>query len=192
MSFRLELKGFQIALLELKAANLKDSSIHVPSHVRWSMGGFGPTAYLKKERSRREKQYQRLERYVRYLKEQHYIERVKEGERILYALTSKGQFELLRLQFMIQMREACSKPWNGKFYLVVFDIPEEKKKYRDFFRKLLKANGFRMLQLSVWMTRYNPRPPIDALLKYLKLTSYFEIMEIDYKACSVGLRRKIR
>jgi len=164
----------------------------VPSHVRWSMGGFGPTAYIERERRRRKKEYQRLKRYIAYLKEAHYLERVKEGEQTLYRLTSKGQFELLRLAFLLHMQEERSKPWNGKSHLIVFDIPEEKRIYRDFFRKLLKASGFRMLQFSVWMTRHNPHPSIDGLIKHLKLTPYFEIVEINCNACSIRLQKLIR
>ena len=116
----------------------------------------------------------------------------REGEKVLYELTAKGKYELLRLEFVLHMHAVRQKSWNRKFYMVVFDIPEEKKKYRDFIRNLLKRNGFQMMQLSVWMTRHDPRPVLATLLKYLHLEQYCEILEIDCKTCSKQLHRKIR
>lgn len=189
MSFQLELKEFQIALLELQALKMNPDSIHIPGYVR--RGGWAGV-YAERERRRLIKNRQYLLRRLAYLRAQHYVERVKEHEKTLYRLTAKGEYELLRLQFALHMHAQRKKSWNGKYYMVVFDIPEEMRKYRDFFRKLLKKNGFQMLQLSVWMIRYNPRPALDALLKYLKLTPYFEVIEIDCGVCSVRLRKKIR
>ncbi len=47
--------------------------------------------------------------------------------------------------------------WDGKIYLVTYDIPEEKKRHREVLRKYLKKIGCGMLQLSVWITPYDPR-----------------------------------
>lgn len=189
MDSPLHLKEYEIALLELKLLKINPDSIHIPGYIRRS--GWMP-AYIERERTRRLKNRKFLLRRIAYLKKQHFIERVEEHGRVLYKLTAKGEYELLRLQFILHMLAQRQKPWNGKYYMLVFDIPEEMRKYRDFFRKLLKRNGFQMLQLSVWMTRYNPRPTLDALLKYLKLTPYFEVLEIDCRVCSVRLRKKIR
>ena len=192
MSVRVKLKQFQILLLELYAINQDSDTVYVPSHIRWSLGGMGPTPYIESQRKRQKWERKRLHQRIDYLKRQHYIERIKEGEKRLYRLTSKAKFEILRLQFALHMRTQKGKKWDRHFYLVAFDIPEEKKKYRDFFRKLLKNNGFQMLQLSVWMARYNPQPAINELLKYLELQKYFELMKISCEHCSVKLQRKIR
>lgn len=189
MTYRLQLKEFQIALLELKEASIDPDSIHIPGHLRRS--GWAPV-YVESERKRKKRKKEWLMRRIEYLRRQHYIELVKEKEERLYRLTAKGKYEILRLQFVFQMRAAQEKPWDRNFYLVVFDIPESMKKYRDFFRVLLKNNGFRMLQRSVWMARYNPRPAIDELLKYLELEKYFELMKISCVDCSGRLQRKIR
>ena len=192
MSARLQLKQFQIALLELYAANKDFDGVHVPSHIRWSLGGMGPTPYIESQRKHQKWERKQLYRRIAYLKRQHYLERVKEGEELLYKLTTKAKYEILRLNFILHMKAQRKQKWDGKFYLVVFDVPEEKKRYRDVFRRLLHAGNFRMLQLSVWMTRYNPRPVIDELLKYLKLEKYFEIMVIPCANCSPRLQKKIR
>lgn len=192
MSARLKLQKFQIALLELYATTKDFETVHVPAHVRRSLAGMGPSPYIERTRKQQKWERNKFYRRIDYLKRQHYLEKVKEGEEILYRLTSKAKYEILRLQFTLHMRAQKMKAWDKHFYLIVFDVPEEKKKYRDFFRKLLKRNGFKMLQLSVWMTRYDPRPVIDELLKYLGLEKYFELMKISCVECSVKLQRQIR
>ncbi len=52
-----------------------------------------------------------------------------------------------------------------KNLLLIYDIPEGRKKERDWFRRQLKNFGFVMIQRSVWV---GPSPlPID-FLAYLK------------------------
>ena len=188
MNLQLKLKEWQIVLLQWELANKEAEDVHVSAMRSFRSG----EAYVEREWYRIRKERAMLRRRIAYLKRRHYLDRVQEGERILYKLTSKGKYEILRLQFVLHMKVQRNKKWNRRFYLAIFDIPEEKKKYRDFFRKLLKQNGFRMLQQSVWMTRYNPRPPIDALLYYLKLAQYFELMELNCEQCNPRLIKKIR
>ncbi|MBI2552262.1 CRISPR-associated endonuclease Cas2 [Candidatus Uhrbacteria bacterium] len=184
MSTRLQLQELQIALLELQATNLKGGGIHVPSHVRWSLGGFGPVAYIERERARRKREYRRLMRRIHYLKQEHYIELVQEGEEQLYRLTAKGKYEILRIRFIQHMEDQRKQKWDRAWRVVIFDIPERLRKHRDHLRKLLKASGFQMWQFSVWVTKYNPEPALHGLLKYLGLHRYYALIEADCKKCS--------
>jgi len=196
MSFKLKLKEWEIALLEWNLANLREESVHVSKTRKWTSTGLGPEAYAEEQRywARKKLKWDRrkLQHKIAYLKRQHYLERSEENEQLLNKLTARGAFEVLRLQFILHMYHKRKKAWGQKYYLAIFDIPEDKRRFRDFFRKLLSQNGFIMLQRSVWITRYNPRPAIDALLKYLKLEKYFELMEINCEQCSLHLRRKVK
>lgn len=49
------------------------------------------------------------------------------------------------------------RPWDGKIYLITYDIPEEKSTHRDLFRRFIKKLGATSLQASVWLTPFNPR-----------------------------------
>lgn len=46
--------------------------------------------------------------------------------------------------------------WNGKVYLITYDLPEKKNNVRNILRSYLKKIGAGMLQQSVWVTPYNP------------------------------------
>jgi len=53
-----------------------------------------------------------------------------------------------------------------KNLIVIYDIPEEKKKERDWFRRQLKNFDYIMIQRSVWV---GPSPLPKDFLDYVKL-----------------------
>lgn len=55
---------------------------------------------------------------------------------------------------------------NPKNLLLLYDIPEDKKKERDWFRKTLVKYSFIMIQRSVWV---GPSPLPKEFLDYVKL-----------------------
>lgn len=145
------------------------------------------TGYAERTRKQAERELKRLKVHIRHLERYAYIERVKDGEGRLYRLTAKGQYEILRLRFVEHMVEQKEQKWDRKWRIMIFDILEEKRKYRDFMRRLLKSNGFRMWQFSVWVTKYNPEPALRDLLKYLGLHKDYSIIEADCRKCSPQL-----
>jgi phenylacetic acid degradation operon negative regulatory protein len=54
--------------------------------------------------------------------------------------------------------------WDGKIYLVAYDIPRESNKDRNLFRRFLKRIGCGMLQHSVWVTAYTPNKLINEFI----------------------------
>jgi len=49
------------------------------------------------------------------------------------------------------------RTWDKVLYLITYDIPETKRKWRDKLRLTLKSLGAGCLQASVWITPYNPQ-----------------------------------
>lgn len=62
------------------------------------------------------------------------------------------------------------RPWDGKFYLVNYDIPVGKNSQRDALRNFLKSIGCVMLQSSVWLTPYNPVKALKDFAEKRKLS----------------------
>ena len=54
--------------------------------------------------------------------------------------------------------------WDGKWRLVMFDVPEKRKKVRDILRMLLRSAGFIHFQDSAWIQPY----PCDELVTLLR------------------------
>lgn len=54
--------------------------------------------------------------------------------------------------------------WDGKWRIVMFDVPEKRKKVRDILRMLLRSAGFVHFQHSAWIQPY----PCDELVTLLR------------------------
>lgn len=75
-------------------------------------------------------------------------------EKGLLRLTAAGERELR----MLQLEEFGSKKarrWDRKWRVLIFDIPEYRKKLREKVRRTLERIGFQRLQDSVWVFPYD-------------------------------------
>jgi len=80
-----------------------------------------------------------------------------------YELTLSGKKQLRRWEFA-HFRIDKPKKWDSKWRVIIFDIPDRKRKARDQIRYLFKSAGFYLLQESVWVYPYDCED-IIALLK---------------------------
>ncbi len=56
-----------------------------------------------------------------------------------------------------------NKRWNKWWYILMFDVPESQRAYRDTLRGFLKKRRFGCLQKSVWVTPRDVRADYDDL-----------------------------
>lgn len=75
---------------------------------------------------------------------------MKKSEKGLLRLTSLGGREFALQQAREQLHTR-SKRWDGRWRVLVFDVPEYRKSLRDKMRRTLAAVGFLRLQDSVWI-----------------------------------------
>jgi DNA-binding transcriptional regulator PaaX len=90
---------------------------------------------------------------------------VKKRGRSIFYLTPKGKKSAL-LAFVnaeTQMHRQNRRKWDGGWRIVFFDIPEKKRRYRDYLRVILKSLGFHEFQRSVWISPW----PAPSFLKDL-------------------------
>jgi DNA-binding PadR family transcriptional regulator len=94
---------------------------------------------------------------------------VREKNRQIYiALTEKGKRKAGRLQ-IDAMEIKKPKKWDGKWRILIFDISQFKKFYREALRGKLKNLGFRQLQKSVWIHPYDCQDEINVLKDFFGL-----------------------
>jgi len=120
------------------------------------------------------------------LKRRGLIKIFKVGERKYLELTKKGALEALFIKGQLQK----AQKWDGKWRMIVFDIPEDTRDKRDKLRFLLKANGYKLIQRSVFL---NPYPLNREAIKYLNdtgLHKYIRIFRIDDTDNDADLKRK--
>ena len=68
-----------------------------------------------------------------------------------FRLTVKGE-EMIA--YIKDRHSILEKPWDGKIRIVTFDIPEEEKHLREWFRTELGLLLFKQLQKSVYIGKY--------------------------------------
>lgn len=91
-----------------------------------------------------------------------------------WQLTEKGQIRLDE----ILPKYHPKRPWDGKIYLVTYDIPEIKHKDRDLLRGYLKKIGCGMFQASVWLTPYDPREKLTHFLNDFQISGFIAVSNI--------------
>jgi DNA-binding transcriptional regulator PaaX len=88
-----------------------------------------------------------------------------------YALTSEGK-ELLEKKKIDDISIAPPKEWDGKWRLVIFDVPEQHRKARNALRSTLQRLGFRYLNLSVWVHPFPCQRELSAVVEYFGVGEY--------------------
>ena len=68
-----------------------------------------------------------------------------------------------RLPAYHQPEKLWNSGWNGIWYMLIFDVPEKERHYRDTLRGFLKRLRMGCLQKSVWITPRDIRPDYDDL-----------------------------
>lgn len=116
-----------------------------------------------------------LDRYSLYhivhrLKEKGWVETSRNEGKILVKLSLKGKRQL-EMEKMLSNND-----WDGKWRVVVFDIPEKYRKVRDVFRRRLKEWGFKHMQKSVWMSKKDISEPLREFVKELGIEKWVSVL----------------
>lgn len=69
--------------------------------------------------------------------------------------------------------------WDGKWRLVIFDIPEEKRLARSVLQRKLKELGFWQLQKSVYMHPYPCEDEIEFIRSVYNVRQYVNILLVE-------------
>ncbi|GIW64729.1 MAG: hypothetical protein KatS3mg092_0662 [Patescibacteria group bacterium] len=64
--------------------------------------------------------------------------------------------------------------WDGKWFMVFFDVPEIQRIKRDYLRKFLKKIGFYQYQESVYIFPYECEKEISLIKKIVEGAKYMK------------------
>lgn len=108
----------------------------------------------------------RLNRATQRLLEQKFI--LEQSGRL--TITDKGRSVLGTA--VTETRMLLGTKWDGKWRIVVFDIPEKYGVLRKLVRDVLKRAGFALLQRSVWIFPYECDELVQLIQRESKLSSH--------------------
>jgi len=103
------------------------------------------------------------------LRKQGCIKIERKNHQIYISLTEKGKKKASWLQ-IDALKIKRPKRWDRKWRIVIFDISQLKKFYREAFRGKLKELGFYPLQKSVWIIPFECKDEIELLKDLFGLT----------------------
>ena len=89
--------------------------------------------------------------------------------------TLKGLTELAK----VKHKRNKNKKWDGKWRVVIFDIPEKDKHLRNYFRSFLINLDFKKLQNSVWVAPYDDFEEIQDMIKSYSIAQYVVLMIVN-------------
>ena len=91
-------------------------------------------------------------------------------------VTERGKTKVLAMNYA-ELKLPKNTHWDKKWRVVLFDIPEDKKRSRDVLRRKLVELGFQELQKSVLVYPYLCRSELDFVIEYLGLRRYVRVLE---------------
>lgn len=97
---------------------------------------------------------------------------------IRIVLTERGKEHAL-VYHIEHMGLRIPKQWDGRWRLVLFDVPEKKRVARDALRIKLKELGFKELQHSIHIVPYPCKDEVNFLVEFFDIRPWVYYVEAD-------------
>jgi DNA-binding transcriptional regulator PaaX len=110
-----------------------------------------------------------------YLLSKGYIEFKAVGGTATLLLTDKGVRKVRSKLFpdlIDQVAGQDTRHWDGKWRIILFDIPTEERVKRNAFRTFIKRLGATMVQKSVWIYPHDCSKEVRMLADFFELTPH--------------------
>ena len=118
------------------------------------------------------------------------IEKFEDGK-ISVKLTNKGKERVVEFSFDL-LKIKKPKKWDGKWRIVIFDIPNRHKQAREALRGKIKELGLHQLQKSVWIHPYGCEDEILFVAEAFEVQRYIEILTVERLLHADIIKNKFR
>lgn len=108
---------------------------------------------------------------LKRLRENGLVELMSDQE-LVYRLTDPGKDKALWQRMMLE-----EEAWDGKWRVVIWDIPEKRRMARDLLRYKLKQLGFLQLQRSIWVTKKNCTKVLQDFISQAGINDWVKVLE---------------
>lgn len=102
----------------------------------------------------------------------------KVGRRNRYTLTGWGE-SVLR-QGDLRIFEQAVPEWDGEWHLVIYSLPENKRRLRRNLVQQLSWLGYGRLSRGAWLSPYDRRDPLQQTLKESETNQYLHFFSGSY------------
>ena len=100
------------------------------------------------------------------------------ANKISVKLTNRGKERVIKFSFdLLEIKKP--EKWDGKWRIIIFDIPNKYKQAREALRCKIKELGLRQLQKSVWIYPYDCEDEILFVAEAFEVQKYIEIITAE-------------
>jgi len=124
---------------------------------------------------------------IRYLLRYGYLS----GTSGRYQVTAKGRNTVSEAKIW-ELTIPTPKAWDGQWHLVLFDIPNDKRKRRDIFRARLKELGLILYQNSVWIYPYPLEETVRQVADFYRLSPCISFVVAEKVSGEKQLRKHFK
>lgn len=117
---------------------------------------------------------------IRYMKQQRLIDTLQLPDKtVKITITEKGKRRVRQVE-VNEMAIPVPSEWDGRWRVVLFDIPERKRQSRDALVRKLKDMGFAQVQRSLWVFPFPCQAEIEFLKHAFQVEPYVLFAEMSY------------
>ncbi len=114
----------------------------------------------------------KVKRTLEKLEKKKIIDLERKGDEIYVKVKDKWNVELIKYSIASLLDLKKKKEWSKKWFMVIFDVPEEERNKRDYLRRFLKEIGFYPYQQSVYVYPYECEKEVELLRKIVEGGKY--------------------
>lgn len=145
---------------------LGEKSVMILENVKQE-GKISPYSFIK--RYYKSESYRKIYTQIYQLEKRGYLERYTHKDMEFLRPSAKGLATISTFR----------KEKDGKWKMIIFDIPEEKRKIRDYLRSKIKQLGFKKWQNSIWVTPYKLPEDVVRELKLLSERYFVRLITVE-------------
>lgn len=119
-----------------------------------------------------------LRRNLERLKRQKLVEIEEENGKVTVRVTQVGKQRVLKYA-LDELEILKPKSWDGKWRVVIYDVPKEKKYSQILFRNTVKELGFLKIQKSVYLHPHPCYEEVEFLRQYFNLSDDILYMVVE-------------
>jgi len=118
----------------------------------------------------------KFSKLIYYLKKKGLIKIKNLENKKAVILTPRGNERVLKIKYKMMDKKRRK---DGKWQMIIFDIPEKKRCLRDLLRENLNLLGYKMLQKSIWVCPYDVAKETEEFLRNHSLDDYIKMFLIE-------------
>lgn len=119
-----------------------------------------------------------INRAIKNMVESGFAETLSNGAQDYLRITAEGRKKLASLELSSGTLPLPAQ-WDGKWRMIILDLPEDRKSEREALRYLLKKAGFACVKNTVWVSPYPFEHLFINLKKDLGLSTEMMIITTD-------------